>query len=118
MGDRVSISFKNGDEESVALFHHWGGTEFPEVAKEYAEELKQEMAEARIKEPRISDPLTRLEPQVVMVDFIRYLAQQIPHDVLEDYSHRGRSTTSIYLGKDQNDGDNSDNGHHIINLSA
>ena len=39
MGDRVSISFKNGDEESVSLFHHWGGVEFPGMALKWAKDF-------------------------------------------------------------------------------
>ena len=35
MGDRVSISFKDNDgDESISIFHHWGGTKFPRVALE------------------------------------------------------------------------------------
>ena len=37
MGDRVSISFKNGSEESVALFSHWGGLDFVKTAEKYIE---------------------------------------------------------------------------------
>lgn len=41
MGDRVSISFVSCDgngkvcDESVSLFEHWGGQEFPKVASEW-----------------------------------------------------------------------------------
>ena len=43
MGDRVSIAFKNGQETSVTLFHHWGGMEFVEKARDYVEDLKKEV---------------------------------------------------------------------------
>lgn len=39
MGDRVSVSFVNGDDESVALFSHWGGMDFVKQARAYAQEL-------------------------------------------------------------------------------
>ena len=99
MGDRVSISFKNEQEESVALFYHWGGVEFPKVALAYAKEY------AKANDGHgynISTPTTRLEPSTIMVRFI--------HDI--------KYNDSIYLGKDENDGDNSDNGHYIIDLKS
>ena len=102
MGDRVSISFKKGNDESVVLFHHWGGSEFPAYALEYAKALKEERENAS---PGINKPIDRLEPETVMVDFIR------------DYTKSSeRIESSLYLGKDWNDGDNSDNGHYTIDL--
>lgn len=101
MGDRVSIQFKNGEEKSVVFFSHWGGMEFVRVAREYAENLT-------VRSSGRSLPLDRLEPSTVMVDFIRHLVTEVDilHEVSSDY----------YLGVDENDGDNSDNGHHIIKL--
>tara|TARA_Y100000310_G_scaffold122783_3_gene121492 strand:+ start:1403 stop:1714 length:312 start_codon:yes stop_codon:yes gene_type:complete len=101
MGDRVSISFKNADEESVALFSHWGGMGFVEEARGYVEDLK-------IAQPQSilgHGPLARREPNTVMVDFIRYLTSAMP-----------RVEGNYYLGKDETEGDNSNNGHHIIEL--
>lgn len=100
MGDRVSISFKTGDEESVVLFCHWGGMEFVKQAKAYAKELIQEVGSCQV------NPLERLEPNTVMVDFIRY-----------HLDSASRVMSNYYLGKDSEDGDNSDNGHHVIELS-
>jgi len=116
MGDRVSISFRNGNEESVALFHHWGGKDFPKAALDYASKLKAELEFDN--EPMILTPLTRLEPRVVMVDFIRHLWDT---GWLRDegkFALGGRANDSIYLGKDENDGDNSDNGHFVIDLQT
>ena len=126
MGDRVSISFKDNDkDESPVLFHHWGGTWFPQVALNWMTEFN-----SRIKKQkgRISDPTSRMESRNLMVQFIGELRQHkqlrecigfekttdeksdptkpIYHDT--DISH------SIYLGKDSNNGDNSDNGHYTI----
>jgi hypothetical protein len=100
MGDRVSISFRKGQEESVALFSHWGGRMFVAVARGYVRELKDEAQQAGS-----TFPLFRLEPQTVMVDFIRMLTQGVTR-VQHDY----------YLGRDKDDGDNSDNGHFVIDL--
>lgn len=100
MGDRVSIQFKNGDETSVALFSHWGGQDFPRQALEFAKLLKIE-----VMENKGGNPLDRLEPDTVMVDFIRYIT--IPLKRVE---------SNLYLGKDENCGDNSDNGNFIIDL--
>jgi len=100
MGDRVSISFKKGEEESVVLFSHWGGMRFVAVARGYVRELKTEAQRAGM-----TWPLFRLEPGTVMVDFIRMLTEGVTR-VQSDY----------YLGKDQAAGGNSDNGHFAIDL--
>jgi len=100
MGDRVSISFVSPDgEESPALFSHWGGLEFVKTAKRYAKELTKERGEAEML------PLDRLEAGTVMVDFIRWLTFE-----------KDRVESDLYLGKNENDGDNGDNGHHRIKL--
>ena len=128
MGDRVSVSFRKKEEtfggptdkktrleESPALFHHWGGTELPKVAFEWFKKVKVE-TEAM---GRISDPFTRLEPRNLMVQLIGTLARE----KWDQYStgtgkHDTWMTHSIYLGKDSQDGDNSDNGHYTIDVDA
>ena len=121
MGDRVSISFVNEinyihdkvREESVTLFNHWGGKEFPQYALNWVKKLKREVNEK--KEDNISTPYTRLEPQRVMVLFIADLQKD---KQFADYTNKERITHSIYLGKDKNDGDNSDNGHFVIDINC
>ena len=121
MGDRVSISFVNEidyihdkvREESVTLFNHWGGKEFPQYALNWVKKLKREVNEK--KEDNISTPYTRLEPQRVMVLFIADLQKD---KQFADYTNKERMTHSIYLGKDKNDGDNSDNGHFVIDINC
>lgn len=100
MGDRVSVSFRKADEESVVLFSHWGGKTFVAVARGYVRELK---TEAR--RTGMTWPLFRLEPSTVMVDFIRMLTEGV-----------GRVQSDYYLGRTPQDGDNSDNGHFVIDL--
>jgi hypothetical protein len=102
MGDRISISFKHKEWESVALFSHWGGREFLNQALDYLDELKKEQ-----KDDSTQYPLDRLEPQTVMVDFIRWIT-----------GHMDRVNSNLYLGKDAMDGDNSDNGHFTIDLET
>ena len=104
MGDRVSISFKRGDSESIALFDHWGGIMLVEEARRYAFVLRAEVAGKQV------NPLDRLEPGTVMVDFIRHLVR----------NDGPRLQRSLYVGKmsDPMWGDNSDNGHHIISLDS
>ena len=121
MGDRVSISFMNEidyihdkrREESVPLFNHWGGKDFPQYALNWVKKLKREVNEK--KEGNISTPYTRLEPQRVMVLFIADLQKD---KQFADYTNQERITHSIYLGKDKNDGDNSDNGHFVIDINC
>ena len=73
MGNRVSISFRTGDEDSVILFSQDGGMAFVRMAQAYAVALQ-----AKGYGPW---PLGRLEPSTVMVDFIRHVTQcmsQVP----------------------------------------
>lgn len=104
MGDRVSIQFVNGDEKSVVLFSHWGGMDFVEEAKVYINILQNEKHNFK------GNPLGRLEPNTVMVDFIRHLVSNI------DNLTSGRVMSDLYLGATEEDGDNSDNGHFEIQL--
>ena len=109
MGDRVSISFKKNGQESVALFCHWGGTWLPKRARNYVKELKRDI---KSNKDLVTWPLGRLEPDTVMVDFIRDL-----HDQGElTYGSNKRVLSNYYLGRDEHDGDNSDNGHFVIEL--
>ena len=104
MGNRISISFTNElyNKKSVVLFSHSDGEEFLDTVHDYLAILGILInKDSNIK----AMPLGRLEPQTVMVDFIKWLT--------EEYDHVERN---YYLGKDENDGDNSDNGHHEIEL--
>ena len=65
--------------------------------------------------PNISTPYTRLDPQNVMVLFIADLQKD---KQFADYTNKERITHSIYLGKDKNDGDNTDNGHFVIDINC
>ena len=127
MGDRVSLSFQQETEwyvkrkkekhleQSPALFHHWGGTHFPKFAFQRFKKVKEKYGKNG------GDPFTRMEPRNLMVQFIAHLRN---HDDLRyDRHYNGEWSTddellsySIYLGKDSNDGDNSDNGHYIIDV--
>ena len=102
MGARASVSFKKGNQESISVFSHWGGKEFHKAAKLYAETLKLEIANGDVPP---AWPLGRLEPQTVVTDFVRDIAK-----------NQARIISDLYLGKDQDDGDNSDYGHELIIL--
>lgn len=102
MGNRISISFKKDKYESVTLFSHWDGETLVNKANEYVKKLKKDIENNKI--PGYV-PLTRLEPETVMVDFIRMYTKRLK-----------RVDGNLYLGKNSSDGDNSDNGHQIITL--
>lgn len=100
MGDRISIQFVKGTETSVTLFSHWDGKHLLAICEGYLRDL--------YNDTRVIDdhgPLSRLEPNTVMVDFIRHLSKNLPR-ILGNY----------YLGCTEADGDNSDNGHWFIDL--
>jgi len=104
MGNRVSISFKDEKtkKESITLFSHWDGMELVKEATIYIENLKTEIDK---KENKRNYPLNRLEPDTIIIDFIRELTKDLE-----------RIESNYYLGRNENEGDNSDNGHHIIKL--
>lgn len=102
MGDRISFSFVNGTEESVAFFSHWRGESLLESVREYLKQLKKTLKKRNT--PHMS-PIDRLEPNTVMVDFIRWYTKD--DEIIDG---------DLYLGKDENEGDNSDNGHHQFDL--
>lgn len=103
MGDRISIQFVNRGRQSVAFFSHWDGMLLKKKAKDYAHQLLMDKANGVIDS---SSPLFRLEPNVVMVDFIcHYLHDMGP-----------RIDDAYYLGADSRDGDNGDNGNFLIHL--
>lgn len=106
MGARTSIQFKNKEEKSVILFSHWGGEEFKRQAELYVIELKNDIFNTKKNLMLKNMPLGRLEPNTVMVDFIRDVTRELD-----------RVDGDLYLGATENDGDNSDYGHHIINLT-
>lgn len=103
MGDRVSISFRFGGEESVALFAHWDGLDFVELARDYVVKLNKDVPKAPV------DPLQRREPNTVLLDFICQISAYLQQE-------SGRVMSHYYLGADKHSGDNSDNGHHIVDL--
>jgi hypothetical protein len=125
MGDRVSLSFQQKAEwyvnrkkeehleQSPALFHHWGGTHFPKFAFQWFKDVKEKYGKSG------GDPFTRMEPRNLMVQFIAHLRnhEELRYDTLDETDDELLSY-SIYLGKDSNDGDNSDNGHYIIDVDA
>ena len=109
MGDRVSISFVNNNteeipKESIAFFSHWDGMGLVEEAEQYVEDLKIYIDENYINS--FSDPLSRLRPDVVMVDFIRHMA-----------TDKTRISSNYSVAPSSDKLDNSDNGHHQIFLT-
>jgi len=101
MGDRISIQFKDKEGQlSPVLFSHWDGQNMLVKVKYYCDELYQYH---RANDDRT--PLSRMEADTVIVDFIRFLTEG-----------KGRVNSNYYLGCTENDGDNSDNGHHVWNL--
>jgi len=115
MGDRVSIQFakkvKNffdkdnpHEQESIFLFSHWGGMEFAHEALAYAKELKADIESGKV---RSGGPLARMEPENVMVDFIRMITNEME-----------RVDGDLYLLPDGEHGDNGDNGHWIVDMDT
>ena len=101
MGDRISIAFADGEDESIAFFSHSDGESLLNVVGEYLTEYNSKHDRAR----KLM-PLDRFEPNTVMVDFIRWMA--VKGLLGEEVEH------NYYLGRDSYDGDNSDNGHYIF----
>lgn len=103
MGDRASIQFRNNDtnEQSVVLCSHWGGKHFHELAWQWAKE-EQQRCEKGKGDYALSTPITRHEPNTMLVKFIT--------DNADTWTKVGMP----YIGVDRSDVDDSDNGCFII----
>ena len=127
MGDRISISFThtyNDDQhivvggkdntfksESAILSSHWQGIRLVEMALDFVETLQKKLQEEKCDE---FNPLDRLEPDNVMINFIRMIPHESDYDKLSKY---GMISSDFRIVKDESDTDNSDNGHYEIDLS-
>ena len=111
MGDRISIQFVNNGDKSVVFFDHWAGRSLLQEAQDYLVELNADVSDTRYG-VNVSMPLDRREPRVVMLDFIAWRATKHGYN-----PPLKRIQGSWYLGVDENDGDNSDNGHWCIDVS-
>lgn len=109
MGDRISIQFKNEAFASPYLFSHWDGTSLLDVVQEFLNELKEYCQKT---DPEGSYPLCRYEPETIMVAFIKYLHEN------NNREKRQYFLGNYYLTKNENEGDNSDNGHYIVDLTT
>lgn len=106
MGDRISIQFRKEHELSGILFSHWRGLDLKEIAENYIKKLVLSNIEKSNGKPLSGfDPLDRLEPATVMVSFIS-----------EEIGYGERITHDYYIPEDILGGDNSNNGHHIIEI--
>lgn len=99
MGDRISVAFTGSSgRESVAFFSHWGGMCVVEGVEEYVRTRLIPNQNGQMY------PLDRGEPETVMLDFVSWATKG------EVVKH------NFYLGRDGDDGDNSDNGHWVFDL--
>ena len=127
MGDRVSISFKDNEENSVSLFHHWGGTHFPKYAFEWFKMLKKQLKKETSKG---STPTTRFEPRTMMAQFVSHMGRSkhfkenkgfgktnCKSDFTKPIVSESELSHSVYFCKDSEDGDNSDNCHYTIDVN-
>lgn len=104
MGDRISIQFSDGSSESVYLFSHWDGEGLKEDVETYLDKLYDDLKKDK---NLISYPLGRFEPGTVMMDFIRWKFQD----------QKERIDSNYYIEKEENHGDNSDNGNFVYTLT-
>ena len=129
MGDRVSIQFQDSDgDKSPVLFHHWGGMHLPKFASNWIKSFREKL---NIQD-NVSDPITRMEARSLIVQFIADLKRYKDfHECVGfEKDEEGKSiynipiysndlvSHSLYLGKREYDGDNSDNGHWVIDTNT
>ena len=95
MSDSVSISFKNGDQESVILTSDWSCFAFLDDIVIYHSQLVKTIKE-QTAAGNIRTPLFRKEPNTVMVDFIRWLTKRMR--VVETDYHMSAKKNSGEMG--------------------
>ena len=110
MSNSASVSFTDGNMVSVVLFEHWGGKELHKRARAFAKRV--------CALPDDGTPLGRLEPSIVMSNFIWSEMdaairedEKVGHDLP---GHLIRS--SFYVEPDQHCGDNHSHGHVTVRL--
>ena len=104
MGDRCSIAFVNGDMKSVVFSANWTLPGLVREVVEYIDDLKAEIARQK-PEIRKAFPLYRLEPDILIVDFIAWFTSDMV-----------RVDEGLYLSKDHERACNHGN-HFDIDLT-
>jgi len=94
MSERGNILFYNGDEKSVIVSSYWGSMGFVFVAIQYSIELKKEIDEFKEKYPNISGPVERLQPDVIVADFMKHLYET-------GWINKEKRDSCIYLYRDE-----------------
>ena len=99
MGDRGSISVKDSCRESVVLFRHWGGS--PGAMKELVDATWHKFVTG-------------------MQNEFRSYANRGAEEVIAALTCVAVESDgySAYLGKNVDDGDNSDNGHFVLHIES
>ena len=121
MGNRISVQFEQRMEQwsgptqskikyvrSVAIFHHNAGEQFANFVFDW---FKGFMKMAIIEKHH-----ERWTPHNILLPCIAELALHYKGIKPFHRLHLDSITPSIYLGKDQYDGDNSDNGNFVIDM--
>jgi hypothetical protein len=98
MGDRISISFKDDQEESIVFFEHHAGLRLKKGVEAFIKEIDKKY------EKNDHDPYSRREASAIMPVFIAW------------YANKNGIDYNVYLGATKDDGDNSDNGHFVFDL--
>ena len=122
MGNRVSVQFEHLQEhydvptkqpkvklvKSVAIFHHWGGTQFPNWVLDWYKGF--------MKMAIIENHHDRWTPHNIALACAIEIGKTYKHTYLgETYTAHN---PSIYLGKDEYDGDNTNHGNFVINMDT
>lgn len=109
MGNRISFSFVKGKEESISFFSHWDGQELLDKVTTFLEKVDKTLKLNKHNES-FSTPFSRKEPINLMLNFIIWFCSNY------DKTKGDWIESNYYLGKDKEDGDNSDNGHFLVDV--
>ena len=119
MGDRVSVQFEDHMSKSVVLFHHWGGTQFPKFVLDWFKRF--------MKQAAIEGHHERWQPHNILMPCIAEVALHYrgvkPGSVVMregkfESTPLDSISSSIYLGKDEFDGDNTNHGNFLIHMNT
>jgi len=106
MGNRISIQFRNEGQTSAVLFSHWEGESLKSSVSTYMAWLRR-ILDARKDANEGSSPIDRKEASIVMLDFIRWY-----------FNKENLIDGSFWIETSESHGDNSDNGHWILDLDT
>ena len=101
MGNRATLVFKRGSEKSAMLYVHWDGDTLESMAKDYVKRL---IRDGYTGDDKNEMPLGRLEPDMVMINFVVWYVSEDIERSIENRSGYCESNYRLVSKRNEYDG--------------